>query len=181
MFERHDISTRLQTWRLRHRVAILQLLSMVDIVGWRVGSRIWSFNQINSNLQSWSLRTIEHHRRLNITAPSNPTSPSNQPSIRRFFVQKQYRHPTKPKPKKQPTHQPQPLWSKPCQEPTTAPSTPTSCATETLNRRHHLLLSTAYHAIHSSPSQATNGAGVLCAGAPNSAWSSGGASTIGRR
>lgn len=112
--------------------------------------------------------TIYHHQILKINKPSQPTHRHHK-SIRPV-------HPTKPN--EMPTTNPHQPCPPQCQEPTTQPSAQTSCATETLSRRRQhlllLLLPTASHATRSNAFRLMNGAGALCAGEPNSAWSWGG-------
>lgn len=117
--------------------------------------------------------TSQHHNILK----NQRALPTNPPFVNTSLPINQSTHPTTlGKPKQRPTQQ---CPTTQCQEPMTKPSTQTSCATETLSQQHQhlllpLLLPTAPRATQSNLYQTMNGAGVLCAGEPNSAWCSDG-------
>jgi hypothetical protein len=100
VFEKTRRSTRFQTWRLRHRIAVIQLLSLVDIVDWRLQKRFQLSTQLTSDQQGWSLPNITHHLRPSVSTSSSPTNPSKKPAIHQPFSpnQSNKHQPTKDQP-----------------------------------------------------------------------------------
>lgn len=127
---------------------------------------------------------VQHPQDPQTLPTHQPTNQSALPPISVFFHTQH--HPTK-----DPTRNTQTIKTNnlttcppPRHHPTTHSSTPTSRATGLPSRREEsplLISTTPSRATLTSSSQATSGAGVLSAGAPRSAWSSGDACSMGER
>lgn len=122
--------------------------------------------------------------------PQGPqTLPTHQPTNRPTHPSILLLPRAAPSTQKNPTRNTQPIKANnltkcppPRHHPTTHSSTPTSRVTGLLSRREEsplLVPTTPSRATLTSSSRATSGAGVLSAGAPRSAWSSGDACSMG--